>query len=105
MQRHKLTLELPQGAPPREFRIFSFGQVETTKGVFLFDSEAAASVLKRWQEYGNRLSIDYEHQALEPGSSVARGARVSIFQPGVLHRQRRPDCGADQSGAHQHTGH
>lgn len=66
MQRHKLTLELPQGAPPGEFRIFPFGQVETTKGVFLFDREAAASVLERWREYGNRLSIDYEHQALEP---------------------------------------
>jgi phage I-like protein len=70
MQPHKLTLELPQGAPPGEFRIFPFGQVETTKGVFLFDQEAAASVLSRWQEYGNRLSIDYEHQALEP---VANG--------------------------------
>ena len=69
MQRHKLTLELPQGAPPGEFRIFPFGYIETTQGVFLFDSEAAASVLERWKEYGNRLSIDYEHQALEPVSN------------------------------------
>lgn len=64
--QHRLTLEIPQDAIPGEFRIFPFGQVETTKGLFLFDSEAAASVLRRWQEYGNRLSIDYEHQALEP---------------------------------------
>lgn len=70
MQRHKLTLELPQGVPPGAFRIFPFGQVETTKGVFVFDQEAAASVIERWREYGNRLSIDYEHQALEP---VANG--------------------------------
>ncbi|AZF88289.1 hypothetical protein [Meiothermus phage MMP7] len=34
--------------------------------MFLFDREAAASVIERWREYGNRLSIDYEHQALEP---------------------------------------
>lgn len=66
MQRHKLTLELPQGAPPGEFRIFPFGQVETTKGAFLVDEESARMVLERWREYGNRLSIDYEHQALEP---------------------------------------
>lgn len=66
MQRHKLTLELPQGAPPGEFRIFPFDYVDTSKGVFLFDPQAAASVLERWREYGNRLSIDYEHQALEP---------------------------------------
>lgn len=68
-QPHKLTFEFPQGAPPGEFRIFPFGQVETTKGVFLFDQASSASVLSRWQEYGNRLSIDYEHQALEPVSN------------------------------------
>jgi phage I-like protein len=66
MRQHKLTLELPQGAPPAEFRIFPFGLVETTKGTFTFDQAAAESVLSRWKEYGNRLSIDYEHQALEP---------------------------------------
>ncbi|MCS7069088.1 MAG: phage protease [Meiothermus ruber] len=68
-QPHKLTLELPQG-PPGEFRIFPFGSIETTKGLFLFNPEAGQQVMAAWQEYGNRLSIDYEHQALDP---VANG--------------------------------
>ena len=70
MTRHALTVPVPGGEPPREFRIFPFGRVETTKGVFLFDQEAARRVMQAWRDYGNRLSIDYEHQALEP---VANG--------------------------------
>lgn len=66
MTRHALTIPVPGGEPPREFRIFPFGRVETTKGVFLFDQEAARRVMQAWRDYGNRLSVDYEHQALEP---------------------------------------
>lgn len=69
MTRHALTIPVPGGEPPREFRIFPFGRVETTKGVFLFDQEAARRVMRAWRDYGNRLSIDYEHQALEPVSN------------------------------------
>lgn len=69
MRRYTLTLELPQGSPPGEFRVFPFGRVETTKGVFFFDQEAAERVMQAWRDYGNRLSIDYEHQALEPVSN------------------------------------
>ena len=70
MTRHALTVPVPGGEPPRELRVFPFGRVETTKGVFLFDQEAARRVMQAWRDYGNRLSIDYEHQALEP---VANG--------------------------------
>ena len=63
---HTLTVELPGREPPREFRIFPFGRVETTKGVFLFDARSATSVMERWREWGNRLFIDYEHGALNP---------------------------------------
>lgn len=69
MTRHTLTVPVPGGEPPREFRIFPFGRVETTKGVFLFDRKAAERVMQAWRDYGNRLSIDYEHQALEPVSN------------------------------------
>jgi len=69
MTRHALTIPVPGGEPLREFRIFPFGRVETTKGTFLFDEEAARRVMRAWMEYGNRLSIDYEHQALEPVSN------------------------------------
>ena len=58
------------GGLPREFRIFPFGEIETTKGVFRFDEEAARRVIEAWRDYGNRLPIDYEHQIFDP---VANG--------------------------------
>lgn len=60
--------------PPAEFRIFPFGAIETTKGTFLFDDQSAALALQHWQAWGNDLSIDYEHQALENGSGPAPAA-------------------------------
>ena len=63
--RAMLTLELP-GQPPREFLIFPFGPIETVKGQFSFDPASAEQLMAAWRDYGNRLSIDYEHQALEP---------------------------------------
>ncbi|UZX16551.1 phage protease [Thermus sp. PS18] len=66
MTRHSLTLELPVGEPPREFRIWPYGEIETTKGTFLFTREDAERVYQRWLDYGNRLSIDYEHQTFHP---------------------------------------
>lgn len=50
--------------PPSEFLIFAYGKTETTKGVYFFDESAATAVLKAAEDYGNRLTIDYEHQAL-----------------------------------------
>jgi hypothetical protein len=52
-----------RGEAPTEFRIWSFGKVETTKGTFLFDKKAAASVMQAWQDWGNRLTFDYGHDA------------------------------------------
>ncbi len=66
-------LELTPGGsndPPRAFRIFPYGEIETTKGVFRFDEEAARRVMETWRDYGNRLPIDYEHQIVDP---VANG--------------------------------
>ncbi len=58
-------LEVGPG-PPTEFRIFPFGEIDTTKGRFLFDEEAARRVMEAWRDYGNRLPIDYEHQTVDP---------------------------------------
>lgn len=66
-------IELP-AVPPVEFRIFPFGAIETTKGTFLFDEQSIALVLQSRQAWGNDLSIDYEHQALENGSGPAPAA-------------------------------
>ena len=55
--------------PPTEFRIFPFGVIDTVKGKFIFDMEAGERLIAAWKDYGNRLPIDYEHQALEPVSN------------------------------------
>lgn len=51
--------------PPSEFRIFSAGVINTTKGKFIFDEEAALSVMADLAEYGNELAIDYNHGMAE----------------------------------------
>ncbi len=63
----KLVYDIPRPADnsvPSEFRIFAFGTTDTTKGAYAFDADSAAAVLAAAQEYGNRLTLDYEHQAL-----------------------------------------
>lgn len=57
-----LGFELPEGEPPTEFRIFPYGELETTKGNYLFDEAAAEAVLAWAKEWGNKFSIDYNHQ-------------------------------------------
>lgn len=60
---HKATLELGL-SPPAEFRIFQYGVNKSSRGDFLFNEASAASVLKAQADKGNKLSVDYEHQAL-----------------------------------------
>jgi phage I-like protein len=52
---------IPHIEPPREFRIFRAGRNSTRKGVFLFDSEAAASVQAKSEAWGVEHTIDYGH--------------------------------------------
>ncbi len=40
-QTRLLRLELNE-VPPREFRIFPYGVIETTKGIFVFDERSRA---------------------------------------------------------------
>lgn len=58
-----LGFELPGGSePPTEFLIFPFGTIETVHGDYLFDQAAAEAVLAEAAEWGNQLSIDWNHQ-------------------------------------------
>ncbi len=52
------------GSPPTEFRIFSYGSNPSDKGVFQFDERAAKLVMAAFAKKGSRLTMDYEHQAL-----------------------------------------
>jgi len=59
-----LSIVVSGDEPPSEFRIFTAGQVETTKGTFVFDEDAAAAVMADYQAHGIDLMVDYDHAAL-----------------------------------------
>jgi phage I-like protein len=52
------------GTLPTEFLIFAFGHTKTLNGDYDFDKEAANTVVDNAKKYGNKLTLDYEHQAL-----------------------------------------
>lgn len=57
---------LPLGAefPPKAVKLFAMGENRTTKGTFVFDAEAAKSVLAAFAEHGVDLAMDFDHGAL-----------------------------------------
>ncbi len=59
-----LSIVVSGDEPPSEFRIFTAGKVETTKGTFLFDEVAAVSVLAEYEAHGAELMVDYDHASL-----------------------------------------
>lgn len=49
------------GPPPTELRIWSYGAVETTKGVFTLTRENAVAMVEDWTNRNTELHFDYEH--------------------------------------------
>lgn len=86
MAAHKrLLLSLPDWDDededaPCEFRIFAFGKTNTTKGAYHLDQESAQAVMLAASEYGNRLTIDYEHQALSDPPVQAPAAASFLLE-------------------------
>lgn len=74
--------QLADGKAPSEFRIFKAGQNPSTKGTFLFDEEAAASVMALWAERELDLMMDYEHMSLVKPPIIAP-ASAKKFVPEV----------------------
>ena len=60
--------------PPTEVRIFAAGMIETTKGVFIFDEQAATALVMKASDWGNEFSFDYEHNAVDPTISGPKPA-------------------------------
>lgn len=56
--------------PPKEFLIFARGWNKTYKGDFLFDTEAAVSVMAEYKEHGVDRPIDLEHLSVEQESNA-----------------------------------
>ncbi len=63
-RRQLLSIALTGDEPPTEFRIFTAGAVETTKGVFTFDETSAKAVMAEYVTHGIDLMIDYDHASL-----------------------------------------
>lgn len=80
----RLSLSLPgidvAGKAPAEFRLFAIGTMETSKGDFLFDDTAALMCMEAYADHGNRLTIDYEHQALSEPPIQAPAAASFVPQ-------------------------
>lgn len=55
---------------PAAFRLFKAGANETTKGTFLFDEEAARSVMEAATGHGVDLMLDLEHLSLDQESNA-----------------------------------
>jgi len=62
---------------PKELRLFPMGTIDTSKGPFTFDQQAAALVMAAYQDQGNDLFFDYDHRSLSdmgpPDSGKAAG--------------------------------
>lgn len=55
-------------SPPGEFRIFRAGENDTTKGLIVFDAEAATAVMSEYAKHGVQIMIDLEHLSLDQES-------------------------------------
>lgn len=81
---NKLSLSLPgidaAGKPPTEFLLLGLGTMSTSKGDFIVDDESALRVMDAFKDHGNRLTIDYEHQALSDPPIQAPAAASFVPQ-------------------------
>ena len=92
---------LPLGAefPPKAIRLFAMGENTTTKGVFLFDAEAAKSVLDAFATHGVDLAMDFDHGALAPADGRKRDVpgyyRPEVRADGLYAIPQWTDVGLD----------
>ena len=64
-----MTIALPDGAAPSEFRIWKSGLNPTRNGYeVLFDDKAAADVMAAFEQHGVDLMLDLEHLSLDQES-------------------------------------
>ena len=77
---HVCARPLSEGEPPTEFLIWAFGTIDTLKGEFELSPKDAKGVYKTWRRYGNDLSIDYEHKAVDPDARAGDGKAAGWCQ-------------------------
>jgi phage I-like protein len=80
-------------ALPSELRLFAAGEIDTTKGVFLFDAKSAESVMRCSRETGHEIPFDYEHAsafAMFAADPAEAGKAAGWFRPEI----RNGECWA-----------
>jgi phage I-like protein len=73
----------PSGEPPKEVRLFVWGENATMNGVYVLDKEGAAEALRAFEAYGNSLAWDYEHDTFNDKATGARPASGWTHQGGL----------------------
>ncbi len=68
--RARLSIEIPidDGPLPKEVRLFKRGANPTSKGTYVFDDDAAKSVMGEYEAHGADIMIDLEHLSLDTES-------------------------------------
>ncbi len=66
---HSIELSGADGVPPTEFRLFKFGENETTKGKFVLDASGVADLLAERAKRAVDVAVDYEHQTYQSASN------------------------------------
>lgn len=61
-----ITLNQLSKEPPKEFKLWPFGTISSTKGDFLLDKAAARQVVDSYNKHGADIGFDYEHRSLDP---------------------------------------
>jgi phage I-like protein len=76
-------MPIPDGEPPSEFRIWTWGDNPTLKGTVRLDEESAAAVIAAYNEHGVDLAIDYEHQTFNSEDNGKPAPAAGWFKPEV----------------------
>lgn len=88
-------LQLPEGDPPSEFRIFKAGTNDTSKGPFVFDKESAENVMKAFGSHGmDRLPLDFDHGMFSMIPTQESSKAAGWFVPAIRNTADGPELWA-----------
>lgn len=89
-------LDAIEGKAPSEFRVFSYGVNTSDKGDFLFDEQAAKSVMAAFSKKGSALTADYEHQAFNSATNGQPAPNsIKAWTPSIrLNAEGKPELWA-----------
>src|SRR4051812_49361127 len=78
-----VSADAPADGVPTEFRIFRFGTNQSEKGDFLFDQEAAVSVMAEYRAHNKPMLLDFNHGTTLFAPTPEQGIAAGQFIPEV----------------------